>query len=106
MQRMNFLAMIDHDNVLPHAQWLSKMVRPFAENKNIVGVETLRYQYDKKESLLDRYFALLEREILCMVFRQIRPASYMFDRYNLAGEVISDNGYYIIKIFRKIEFQP
>ena len=92
------LAMIDHDNVLPHAHWLSKMVRPFIEHKDIVGVETLRYAYDAHESLLDRYFALFGTgDPFVWYLGRSDRLSYMFDRYNLAGKVISDNGYYIVK---------
>ena len=52
------LLMIDHDNVLPHKMWLAKMVYPLLKEKDIVGVETLRYRYDPKASLLDRYFGI------------------------------------------------
>jgi hypothetical protein len=34
------------------------MVQPFLDHKDMVGVETLRYHYDPKDTLLDRYFAL------------------------------------------------
>ncbi|MEK7060620.1 MAG: glycosyltransferase family 2 protein [Patescibacteria group bacterium] len=92
------LAMIDHDNVLPHARWLSKIVRPFVENKNIVGVETLRYQYDKKEGLLDRYFALFGTgDPFVWYLGRSDRLSYMFDRYNLAGEIVFDGDYYIVR---------
>ena len=82
------LAMIDHDNILPHPQWLSKMVRPFVENKKIIGVETLRYQYDKKEGLLDRYFALFGTgDPFVWYLGRSDRLSYMFDSYNLAGRL-------------------
>lgn len=56
--KSEILAMIDHDNVLPHSQWLKHMVRPFIERPDVVGAETMRYHYDPKGELLDRYFAL------------------------------------------------
>lgn len=52
------LVFIDHDNILPHKDWLKNMIAPIIEDKNVVGVETLRYHYNKNESLLGRYFAL------------------------------------------------
>src|SRR5438045_1464690 len=52
------LFMLDHDNVLPNKNLLKMMVLPFLEHKEMVGVETLRYHYDKKASLLDKYIAL------------------------------------------------
>lgn len=54
----DLILMIDHDNVLPHREWLNNMVRPFSDNKDIVAVQTLRYAYDQTLSLLDRYCAL------------------------------------------------
>ncbi len=52
------LAVIDHDNLLPHNLWLKRLVQPFLEDKKIVGSETIYYRYDKSDSLLGRYFAL------------------------------------------------
>ncbi len=52
------LLLIDHDNILPHKNWLNKMIKPLLDDKNIVGVETLRYHYNPKASLLHKYFAL------------------------------------------------
>lgn len=92
------LAMIDHDNVLPHPNWLSKMVRPFIEHKEVVGVETLRYAYDPNESLLDRYFALFGTgDPFVWYLGRADRLSYMFDRYNLAGEILSDREYYVVR---------
>lgn len=92
------LAMIDHDNVLPHLNWLSKMVRPFIEHKEVVGVETLRYAYDPKESLLDRYFALFGTgDPFVWYLGRSDRLSYMFDHYNLAGEVIGEGDYYTVR---------
>lgn len=51
------LLFMDHDNVLPHENWLKKMVVPFAE-KEVVGVETMYYHYDREEAVLGRYFSL------------------------------------------------
>lgn len=92
------LAMIDHDNVLPHPLWFQKMVRPFIEHKEVVGVETLRYVYDPKESLLDRYFALFGTgDPFVWYLGRADRLSYMFDRYNLAGEIISEQNYCTVR---------
>lgn len=92
------LAMIDHDNVLPHHFWLQKMVQPFLEHKEVVGVETLRYQHDPETTLIDRYFALFGAgDPLVWYLGKSDRLSYLFDDYNLAG-VASDRGnYYIVK---------
>lgn len=54
----DLLLMIDHDNVLPHPEWLNNMVQPFYDNNDMVAVQTLRYGYDPTLSVLDRYCAL------------------------------------------------
>lgn len=56
--RNEILAYIDSDNILPHKKWFKIMTKPFLENKNIIATQPLRYTYDKKYSLLNRYFAL------------------------------------------------
>ena len=52
------LLFIDHDNVLPHNTWLMAMVQPLIDDSKIVGVETMYYTYDSKDSLMGRYFSL------------------------------------------------
>lgn len=92
------IAMIDHDNVLPHTKWMQKMILPFVEHKEVVGVETLRYQYDTSESLLDRYFALFGTgDPFVWYLGRADRLSYMFDTYNLAGLVIKRDPYYIVQ---------
>lgn len=92
------LAMIDHDNILPHKNWLSNMTAPFMEHKEVVGVETLRYAYDPKEGLLDRYFALFGTgDPFVWYLGRADRLSYMFTTYNLAGKIISSGAYYIVQ---------
>ncbi len=74
------LAFLDHDNILPHPLWLSKMVTPFLVDKEIVGVETLRYAYDPKDPPLARYFSLLcANDVLPFYLGKADRISYMFD---------------------------
>lgn len=94
------LLMLDHDNILPHKKWLKKIVQPFLENKDIVGVEPLRFHYDKRMSLMDRYFALLGgTDPLAYYLGKNSHLSYMFDKYNLLGSVSDHGDYYIVKFF-------
>ena len=53
-----FIAIIDSDNFLPNKKWLQEMIAPLLEDKSIIGSQTLHYAHIKKESLLNRYFAL------------------------------------------------
>lgn len=92
------LLMIDHDNVLPHNTWLAKMVEPLLVHKNIIAVETLRYHYDRKLSLLDRYFALFGiGDPLAFYLNKADRLSYMYERYNLFGKAKDVGSYYIVE---------
>ena len=52
------LCFVDDDNELPSSDWLMKVVRPFIEDNEIVATEPIRFEYNKKLSVLDRYWAL------------------------------------------------
>ena len=96
--RNDIIAMIDHDNVLPHRDWFKNMMQPMMEHENVVGVETLRYHYDPSSSLLDRYFALFGAgDPLVWYMGKADRLSYIFDRYNLAGNAVDKGAYYIVK---------
>ncbi len=52
------LAYIDSDNLLPDKNWLKQMVLPLVEDNEIIATQTLRYGYDRSETVLNRYYAL------------------------------------------------
>lgn len=92
------LLMIDHDNVLPHTNWLKKMVKPLIDNKAVVGVETLRYHYDPKASLLDRYFALFGAgDPLAFYLGKADRLSFLYDTYSLYGKAKDFGEYYLVQ---------
>ncbi|HLD25135.1 MAG TPA: glycosyltransferase family 2 protein [Patescibacteria group bacterium] len=92
------VAMIDHDNILPHATWFRHMVRPFVEQREVVAAETLRFTYDPRGALLDRYFALFgSGDPIVWYLGKTDRLSYMFDRYTLAGKVIKHHPYYVVR---------
>lgn len=92
------LAMIDHDNVLPHNLWFQNMVQPFRQQKDVVGVETLRYHYDPAASLLDRYFALFGAgDPLVWYMGKADRLSYIYDTYVLSGEAKDCGEYYLVR---------
>lgn len=95
------LLMVDHDNVLPHKRWLKKMIKPLLDNKELVAVETLRYHYDSKASLLDRYFSLFGTgDPLAFYLGKADRLSFIYDRYNLFGKATDIGDYYVV------EFEP
>lgn len=74
------LLFLDHDNVLPHPEWLQRMVMPLRQDKTIIGVETLRYAYDKQDSYIGRYFALFGvNDIFAFYVGKADRLSYMYD---------------------------
>jgi len=92
------LLMLDSDNILPHKKWIQKMIVPFIENKDIVGVEPLRFHYDKKMTLLDRYFSLLGgNDPVAYYLNKDSHLSWAFDTYNLYGKSKDMGGYYLVK---------
>lgn len=95
--RNEIAAFIDHDNVLPHDKWFLNMVEPFLKQKEVVGVETLRYHYDAKTSLIDRYFALFGAgDPLVWYLGKADRLSYIYDTYTLNGRVMDKGNYYIV----------
>lgn len=94
----DFLLMLDHDNVLPHENWMLRMVEPLLKHREVVGVETLRYHYDPRFSLLDRYFGLFGAgDPLAFYLGKADRLSFLYDEYNLYGEVKDFGRYYVVK---------
>lgn len=92
------LLMIDHDNILPHDKWIRKMLEPLIEDEEIVAVETLRYNYNQKRSLLDRYFALFGAgDPLAFYLGKADRLSFIYDNYNLLGESQDMGRYYVVR---------
>jgi glycosyltransferase involved in cell wall biosynthesis len=52
------VALIDSDNILPTADWLSKMVFPFLD-QDIIASEPIRFTYRRHSGFIERYSALL-----------------------------------------------
>lgn len=79
---------IDADNYMPHKQWLQKMLQPFTVEKEIYGVQTLRYAYRKKDTPLNRYFALLgAADPVGFYLKKDDRLSYLYDTWNLYGTI-------------------
>ena len=94
--------LLDHDNIIPHRLWLKKMVQPFVDNPEVVGVETLRYRYDKHTTLIDRYFALFGAgDPIAWYLGKADRLSYLFEIYNLWGEAKDKGDYYLVKFSPK-----
>lgn len=91
------LLMLDHDNIFPNRYLLSKMVKPFIEIPDMVGVETLHYHYDKKITLLDRYFALFGvTDPIAYYLGKADRMSYLTDSYSKIYNPRDCGDYYLV----------
>lgn len=100
--KKELILLIDADNVLPHKNWLKKMVKPLMENQDIIGSEILRFHYDPKDAILDRYFALLGGvDPVPYYLGKDSKLSWAFDKYNLLGEATDRGDYYCVKFTGK-----
>jgi len=57
--RGGVLGFVDADNVLVGKDWISRMIKPFDEDKEISFADTLYYSYRKKDKMVVRYQALI-----------------------------------------------
>lgn len=96
--RNEFLAFIDSDNILPHKDWLRLMVEPLINDREVVATQPLRYQYSKKFSLLNRYFALFGvNDPIAYYFNKRDRLSWAEDDWRLLGEAKDRGNYYLVK---------
>lgn len=94
------LFMLDHDNILTTKNLMSRMITPFLENKDVVGVETLRYHYDPKETLLDRYFALFGvNDPLAYYMGKADRMPYFINGYEKKYNPIDMGKYYTVNFY-------
>ena len=96
--RNEILLLIDHDNVLPHKNWLKKMVKPLMDNKEVTGVEVLRFHYDPSDNIMDRYFSLIGGvDPVPYYLGKDARLSWAFDDYNLLGKSEDMGDYFLVK---------
>ncbi len=94
----DIVLLLDHDNILPHRLWLTKMIKPFSECPSVVGVEPLRFHYDPHMSLLDRYCALIGgSDPVVYYLGKDSHLSWASDTYNLLGDARDMGEYYLVR---------
>lgn len=95
----DLLLYLDSDNYLPDAKWLRQMVEPLIDQE-IVAAQPLRYQYEKNETLMNRYFALFgANDPVAFYLKKADRLSYLYDSWNLNGKIIDDQ-----PLYYKVEF--
>lgn len=94
--RNEICAFVDSDNYMVSKSWLTDMVQPLLDDKNIVVSQTLRYSVPRSASLLDRYFGLLGgADPVVYYLGKNDRLSWAFSKWNLAGKVIKENEKYL-----------
>ncbi len=92
-----YILCIDHDNIIPHKDWLNKMLQPHLEHKDVVATETLRYRYEKNLTALDRYFALFGvNDPVPYYLGKADRLDYIHDKYHLIGDARDCGDYYLV----------
>lgn len=90
------LVYLDADNLLPNNLWLMRMVQPFMELPEIVGTQTLRYGYERDQSVMNRYFALFGmNDPVAFYLNKADRLPWYNNNWNLLGEVIRENENYL-----------
>lgn len=94
------LALIDHDNILPHRHWLKHMVAPLLEDETIIGAGTLRFAHDRTMTPLDRYFALIGApDPVPFFLNKSAHQSWLYDGFHLRGRLIEErSGYFLVEL--------
>ncbi len=117
---------IDADNIIYDKQFFNKILIPF-EDKEISGVDTLYYDYNKKDTLITRYCALLSgddpysiylglNDRLCFfngkwtgMKNKTRDKGKYFKVKVFSGEVptMGSNGFFVRKnLFKVVAYDP
>lgn len=94
----DIICFIDSDNYLPNKNWLKRMIEPFTKHSAIVGSETLRFAYRKKDNYLNRYFALVgSADPVGLYLGKADKISYITNKWTVYGEVIhKDKNYFLV----------
>ncbi len=98
--RCEILALIDHDNILPHPQWLKHMVQPLIDDPSIIGAGTLRFQHDTTMTPLDRYFALIGApDPVPFFLNKSAHQSWLYSGFHLRGELLEEKkDYFVVEL--------
>lgn len=88
---------IESDIFLPTPQWLREMVSPLVENSEIAATQSLRYEYRKEDTVLNRYFALLGiHDPIAYYLKKRDKLSWADRKWTLFGHARDAGPYYAV----------
>jgi hypothetical protein len=86
------------DNVLPSKSWLKQMVGSLLAEPSAVGAYPIKYAYKKKDTSLNRYFALLgANDPVAWYLKKADRHSYLANGWNLSGRAVFKKNYYLVE---------
>lgn len=98
----NIVLFLDHDNIIPHSNWLKNLIFPLVIDQKLVGSEPARFHYDRKMTTLDRYIALIGgSDPVVYYLGKDSHLSYATKTYNLLGKAKDMGSYYRVVYSKK-----
>jgi glycosyltransferase involved in cell wall biosynthesis len=99
--RNEIIALIDSDNILPNKEWLREMTKPF-EDDQIVGSETIKFQFVKNDTLINRYCALTGvNDPVCIFVGNYPYFNYITNKWTEVKHVSEERENYMTVRFSK-----
>jgi len=94
-----YILFLATDNILPSKDWLSRIVQPLIDHPKIVASYPWRYTYNKSDSSLNRYFALIgANDPIPYFLHKTDRQDYLNENYLISGKLIEETkNYYIVK---------
>ena len=92
---------IDADNIIYDNNFLEKMVEPF-DDEEIIGTDTLYFDYKKNDSLLTRYCALLSGDDPYSIYLGLNDRLCFFNNRwtGMKNKTVDKGNYLKVKIFK------
>jgi len=92
--------LIDDDNRLPLADWLTTCVKAMLDNPEATGAEAVYFRYDKNDPLANRYCSLFGINDAVAFYLNKRDRLMSTERYwNLPGKVLKEEKDYFLVEF-------
>lgn len=96
--KKELVLILDHDNFMTTKNYLRELVQPLVDHQEVVASESCYYHYDKKYSLLDRYYALFgTHEAIPYYFGKADKMNQTSKKWNLLGDPQDCGDYYLVK---------
>lgn len=102
LAKNEIIVWLDGDNYILEKNWLSRMVAPFQEDSEIFASQTLRYHYDDKSQLFNRYCALFGvNDPVAFYLGKADRITYYQDSWPSKDSVEDRGDYFKVKLFPK-----